>query len=51
MRLKMKNGSHRYDINRTNPRRGHKYTNFFWGGGGGGFALKNVSQYDDDYVQ
>ena len=37
MRLKMKNGSHRYDINRTNPRRGHKYTNFvfcfFLGGG------------------
>ena len=28
MRLKMKNGSHRYDINRTRPRHGHKYTNY-----------------------
>ena len=26
MRLKMKNGSHRYDMNRTKPRHGHKYT-------------------------
>ena len=26
MRLKMKNGSHRYDINRTRPRYGYKYT-------------------------
>ena len=24
----MKNGSHRYDINRTRPRHGHKYTNY-----------------------
>ena len=26
MMLKMKNGSHRYDINRPRPRHGHKYT-------------------------
>ena len=26
MGLKMKNGSHRYNINKTNPRHGHKYT-------------------------
>ena len=26
MRLKMKNRSHRYDINRTRPIHGHKYT-------------------------
>ena len=26
MRQKMKNGSHRYDINRTRPRHGQKYT-------------------------
>ena len=26
MRLKMKNRSHRYDINRPRPRYGHKYT-------------------------
>ena len=26
MRLKMKNGSQRYNINRTRPRHGHKYT-------------------------
>ena len=24
----MKNGSHRYDINRTRPRHGHKYTKY-----------------------
>ena len=28
MRLKMKNGSHRYDINRTIQRHGHKYTRY-----------------------
>ena len=28
MRLKMKNGSHIYDINRTRSRRGHKYTKY-----------------------
>ena len=28
MRLKMKIGSHRYDINRTSPRHGHKYTRY-----------------------
>ena len=26
MRLKMRNGSHRYDIDRTKPRYRHKYT-------------------------
>ena len=26
MRLKMKNTSYRYDINRPRPRHGHKYT-------------------------
>ena len=26
MRLKMKNRSHRYDINRTSPRHGNRYT-------------------------
>ena len=26
MRLKMKNGSHRYDVNRTRPRNRHKYS-------------------------
>ena len=26
MRLKMKNRSHRYGINRNRPRHGHKYT-------------------------
>ena len=26
MRLKMKNRSHRYDINRPRPRHGHEYT-------------------------
>ena len=26
MRLKMKNRSHRYDVNRPRPRHGHKYT-------------------------
>ena len=28
MRLKMKNRSHRYDINRPRPRHGHKYTKY-----------------------
>ena len=28
MRLKMKNRSHRYDINRVRPRHGHKYTKY-----------------------
>ena len=28
MRLKMKIGSHRYDIHRTRPRHGHKYTKY-----------------------
>ena len=28
MRLKMKNGSHRYDINKARPRNGHKYAKY-----------------------
>ena len=28
MRLKMKHRSHKYDINRTRPRHGHKYTKY-----------------------
>ena len=28
MRLKMKNGSDRYDINRTKPKHGHRYTKY-----------------------
>ena len=28
MRLKMKNGSHRYEINRTRPKHGHRYTKY-----------------------
>ena len=28
MRLKMKNRSHRYDINRPIPRHGHTYTKY-----------------------
>ena len=28
MRLNMKNTSHRYDVNRTRPRHGHKYTRY-----------------------
>ena len=28
MRLKMKNRSHRYDINRPRPRNGHKYIKY-----------------------
>ena len=28
MRLKMKNRSHRYDINRPTPRHGYKYTKY-----------------------
>ena len=35
----MKNGSYRYDINRTRSRHGHKYTTC------------KMSQYDDGYVQ
>ena len=27
-RLKMKNGFHKYDINRTRPRQGHKYSQY-----------------------
>ena len=38
MKLKIKNESHRYDINRTSPRRFHKYTKY------------TVSQYDDNHV-
>ena len=28
MRMKMKNKSHRYDINRPRPKHGHKYTKY-----------------------
>ena len=35
----MKNKSHRYSINRTKPRHGHKYTKH-----------KNVSQYNYAYM-
>ena len=28
MKLKMKNGSHRYDANRPRPRHGHKHTKY-----------------------
>ena len=35
----MKTGSHRYDVNRTRPRHGHKYTKY------------KMPQYDDGYVQ
>ena len=28
MRLNMKNGSYRYDINRPRPRHGHRYTKY-----------------------
>ena len=28
MALKMKNGSHRHETNRTRPRHGHKYTKY-----------------------
>ena len=28
MRLKMKNRSHKYDINKPRPRYGHKYTKY-----------------------
>ena len=28
MELKMKNRSHKYDINRPKPRHGHKYTKY-----------------------
>ena len=30
MRLKIKNGSHRYHLNRTRPTHGHKYTKYKW---------------------
>ena len=36
--LKMKNRSHRYDIDRPRPRHGHKYTKY------------KMSQYNDGYV-
>ena len=39
MRLKMKNTSQRYDINRPMPRHGHKYTKY-----------NNVSQYNGGYM-
>ena len=37
MRLKIKNGSSRYDINRPRRRHGHKYA-------------KNMSRYNDGYM-
>ena len=36
----MRNGVHRYNINRTRPRHGHMYTKY-----------RNVYQYDGGYVQ
>ena len=39
MRLKMKNGSYIYDIKRTRPRHGDKYTKY-----------KNLFQYGEGYV-
>ena len=36
--MKMKNRSHRFDINRPGPKQGHKNTKF------------KVSQYDDPYL-
>ena len=36
MRLKMKNKSHRYTVNKPRPRHGHKYSKY------------KMSQYDDD---
>ena len=36
MRLKMKNKSHRYTVNKPRPRYGHKYSKY------------KMSQYDDD---
>ena len=38
MRLKIKSGLHRYDINRRRPRHEHKYTKY------------KMSQYDDVYM-
>ena len=38
MKTKMKNRSHRYDINRPTSRHGHKYSKF------------KVSQYHDAYM-
>ena len=38
MRLKIKNRSHRYDLNRPRSRHGHKYTKY------------KMSQYNDDYI-
>ena len=40
MKVKIKNRSHRYGINRARPRKCYEYTKY-----------KNVSQYDDGYVQ
>ena len=40
MKLKMKNVSHRSDINRTSPRHGYEYTKY-----------KMCPNYDDGYVQ
>ena len=37
MKMKMKNRSHRYDINRARPRHGHKYSKY------------KVPQQDDAY--
>ena len=36
--MKMKNRSHRYDLNRARPRHEHKYSKY------------KVSQYDDAYI-
>ena len=36
--MKMKNGSHRYDISRSRSRHGHNYSKY------------KVSQYDDAYM-
>ena len=38
MKTEMKNGSHRYDINRHKSRRGYKYSE------------NKVCQYDDTYM-
>ena len=38
IRLKLKNISHRYDMNRGQPRNGHKYTKY------------KISHYYDGYV-
>ena len=39
MKLKMKNWSHKYDIDRTGPRHGYKYAKY------------KMSHCDDGYVQ